>query len=299
MYKKIFISFLLFFIPLFFANAARSVSSFEIKLNGNEFKPGDEVKASAVFVNSFNEKITGEIIFSIYSLDGRFPTMPKRLAIAVEPGQKSAVLDYSILVSENMPEGIYLASAKVNDSNGTPVAEELKQLIVSGVKKQIGADLQICKSPDCADNQAVFLQRESVYFNLQTNLTDLQLKGWVENTKTQEKYDLQFENNKSKISLNNAGSYTINLTLNKTGYSGQTIQKDFAVISEPANINSASKCDGNGKCSGSENIQNCPQDCLKKSQIEYYKLILIIVIIIFAAIFLVLLYQFYRKQRNT
>lgn len=79
---------------------------------------------------------------------------------------------------------------------------------------------------------------------------------------------VNFENNLAIYSLKNKeeGNYSLRVILSKEGYQSVKIEKDFAILNAAPEIKSASMCNGNGKCEGEENTQNCPQDCLSNGR---------------------------------
>lgn len=293
--KLFFILLLMFFIPLIFVQAARYAPLMSISLNKEQFKPGDEIKVDIIFTNNFSQQIKGILTCGFVSYDNTLPPMPKMLEINLAPGEKIN-FDCSMMAGETMPDGLYKAMAEARDENNNLIAENTKEFSITGAKKEIKADLLVCKNENCDTNQAVFSRGETVHLKLITNILDLEIKSSMEDNKTKEKSDLIFKNNKARITAAKEGSYMVNLILNKNGYSEQIMQKDFAVISEPAKINSESQCDTNGKCSGQENEQNCPQDCVKVKKSADKTVILIVAIAIITAIMIVAYYFLIRKK---
>lgn len=287
----------MFFIPLIFIQAAQSAPLMSISLNKEQFKPGDEIKAGIIFTNNFSQQIKGILTCGFVSYDNTLPPMPKAQEINLAPGEKIN-FDCSMMVGETMPNGLYKAMAEARDENNNLIAENTKEFSITGAKKEIKADLLVCKNENCDTNQAVFLRGEIVYLKLITNILDLEIKSLLEDNKTKEKSDLIFKDSKARITAVKDGSYMVKIILNKNGYSEQIIQKDFAVINASAEIKSASICAVDGKCAGQENKQNCPQDCVPgKIKIFSSKIIGLAVLFIFIIIG-IMYYLFIRKKAD-
>ena len=300
--KKIFftIAISFFIIPIFALSAAEPIS---ITLNQQEFKPGDEIQAKVTFTNNYSKNLKGQLFYNFSSLSPDFPPMPQVQEIDLAPGQQSKTMDCSMTIGETMPEGIWRLEVEVRDGHNNIITKSNKQFLVTGTKKEINAELLICEDIDCKNNKAVFIKGETVYLELKTNVTDLEIDAQVQNSQTEEQQIITFTDNEIQIKIEQEGSYIINLTLSKDGYSEQSIQKNFAVINAPAQIKSVSICNQDGICASPENIQNCPQDCVKTEQaidktnvINIKIIIAIIAIVIIIAIMIAAYWFLVRKS---
>ncbi|MBA3047915.1 hypothetical protein KKC83_05100 [Patescibacteria group bacterium] len=259
-----------------------------IILNQQEFKPGDEARAKIVFVNNFSEQFTGRLFCDFTSLIHRLPPMPYVEEIDLAPGQ-SKTMDCSMAIAETMPEGVWRVEATVKDRSDNIISGSYKEFLVAGTKKEINADLLVCADVNCENNKAVFIAGETVYLKINSGITDMRINAQTQNSKTKDKQAIDFINNIAQIKSEQEGSFIINLTLNKSGYSEQAIQKNFAVIGAPAKIKSASVCSADGVCVSPETVQNCPQDCVQaKAKIISAKIIIfiasaLVIILIMAA----------------
>lgn len=298
MFKKLLILSIL--VILLFPLSLRAKEPIEISLNKESFKPGESIEAKAVFTNYFSEDIQGTISISIVSPDLNLPPFPKAEEIKIKPGE-SHTASYEMYVEENMTEGIYQVLAEIRDLKRNLITEGKKDFFISGTKKYLTADLQICSDAGCSSTKAVFIKGETVYLKLNpSGLTDLKIDARLKNSQIQEEKEITFANNVAQIKAEEEGGFIIKATLSKDGYSEQIIEKDFAVIAAPAEIKTVSVCNGDGKCRGGENIQNCPQDCMpgKKLSGQAVKIIIFGVAIIIIIIITSATYLYFVKKKK-
>ncbi len=302
--KKLFFIFFITSFLLFALNPSQAIELIKIDLNKDKFTNGEEVRAVIQVANNFSILLTGQLLCNFSSPDPNLPPTPQVWPINLEPGKKSDRLECSTLITETMPEGFYRVEVELRDQNFNIITETNKEFLVTGTKKEINAELLICADQDCQTPKVVFLQGENIFLKLKSTLTDLDIKGTIKLANSQNSSELIFKDNISGFKSNSIGSYLVNLKLNKAGYVEKIIDQDFAVIAQPVKINSASLCDGNGQCSGQENIQNCPQDCYVKykSLVTYLtdiKIIsLIIIAILVLAAILAAYYFLIRKNKS-
>lgn len=187
---------LILLLPGFFVNAAQPLI---IKINGESFKPSDNVKVEAEFTNTYSIPIKGYATCGFVSQDPNYQPFPKRINIDLIPGKSKKDINCNMSVAEDNPKGLYQALVEVYDENNSLVATDYKEFIISGTKNNIGADLLICEDNIRDKNKAVFIKGETVYLKLKTNIADLQIKAWSQNNKTEEKQDITFANNIAEI----------------------------------------------------------------------------------------------------
>jgi len=277
MFKKTFlftiISFL-FILPLF-ASAQQIIS---ISLNQQTFKPNEEIQAKVSFTNPTQKQLKGQIICNFTNLNRKLPPMPFMEEFDLAPNQKSKIFTFKMNISEWMPEGLWKADVEIRDERNNLVIKSYKEFRVIGTKKPIEADVNICRDKDCSERKIVFIKGETVYIKLNSKITDLEISSTIKTPSGEIKY-LTFKNNLASFKSDEIGSFSLWVNLSKEGYLKQKIEKDFAYIEKPAEIPSASICNEDGKCTGQENEQNCPQDCLKKKSNVILVLLVVIVIL--------------------
>ena len=257
--KKIIIVIMLSFLltlPLAIVNA----QSIDISLNQQTFRPGDEIRAKASFTNPESQHLSGHIICNFISLSPGLPPSSFMEKLDLSAGQKSKTFTFSMTVSEWMPEGLYRAEIEIQDEKETMIAKNHRDFKVIGTKRNIDAEVNICKDKECSERNAVFVIGETVYLKLDTFITDFDIDT-VLTTPDNEIRHLTFKNNLASFKADEAGSFSIAISISKEGYLVHKIDKSIAVIKAPVEIESASVCDADGNCENNENPTNCPQDC--------------------------------------
>jgi len=278
------IIFFLFVLPLF-SSAAQIVS---ISLDRQILKPNEKIEASVSFTNPTQNQLKGQLICNFTDLNRKFPPMPSVEEFDLAPGQKSKAFNFEMTVGKLMPEGLWRVEVEVRDENNNLITESYKEFKVIGTKKPIEANVNICADRSCSERKAVFVENETAYIKLDSPLTDLDISSTIKDPSGKIE-NIIFENNLAVYSLKNAdeGSYSLWINLSKEGYLNQKIERNFAVLNAPAEIQSVSICNADGKCEGEENKQNCPQDCLsgtKNKNSKFYIFVVAVLLIIGAGV---------------
>ncbi|MCK5320268.1 hypothetical protein KAJ61_02680 [Candidatus Parcubacteria bacterium] len=183
---------------------------------------------------------------------------------------------------------------------------EILEPIQKKVEKEFKIDTEpsfyfrilLCKGKPCAEKTKVFILNSDIYFDYISEVESPEIIAkLIYPDKTEKQIILP-----TQIKAEQVGNYELEITVKKDGYKTVSKKDMFGVIATPAKIKSASICNVDGKCSGQETAQNCPQDCVKVEQaidkinvINIKIIILIIAIIIIIAI-MITVYWFLIKR---
>jgi len=245
---------------------ASAESFLELELNRNEFKPGDKIRAEVTVNNQLNERLEGSVVFTIVHVGDLYPPMPELKKIALGPGESATDLVFQMSVIDTMPEGVYEAIARIENRNGEIITKRKKSMLVTGTLKTIEADLKVCPDSECRSSKSVYMPDETVYFRINSSVKDLQSDAELADLSSGSVRKLDFgKNYQAQASDLDPGSYEVKVSLDKKGYEGAVLQRDFAVIEKEPEIESASVCQVDGRCRDRETVQNCPQDCATSS----------------------------------
>lgn len=127
--------------------------------------------------------------------------------------------------------------------------------------------LKTCQDQECSKPSKTFVLNENIYFDYQASVEKPTIKAILTlPDKTTREIGLP-----SLIKAEQVGTYEIEVTASKKGYKTITKKEQFAVLEEEPEVPpTAGKCNANGICDNEENLQNCPQDCVKKNLTPYF-----------------------------
>lgn len=232
----------------------------DISLNQQEFKPGNEVKALVVLSNPTNQQLKGYLIVNFASFNQDLPPAPFRESFDLAPGAKSKAFPFAMIIGDTMPDGLYRVDAELRDEKETLITQSYKEFKVTGTKKTIRADANICADEMCSERKAVFIAGETIYLKIDTLIQDIVIDATIKTPKGTVK-KVAFADNLASIKADEEGIYSAEYVISKKEYENLSITNEFTVLGAPADIKSASECDGNGICENNENTRTCPQDC--------------------------------------
>jgi LPXTG-motif cell wall-anchored protein len=162
-------------------------------------------------------------------------------------------------------------------------------------KKPVKANIIICADKNCSQKKSAFTKNETVYFKINSDISNLNISSTVKIPSGEIKY-LTFEDNLASFQSNEIGDFSLWINLSKRNYQNLKIEENFVYL---AKIPSASICNGNGKCEGEENEQNCPQDCLPKTAGENNNKLYILIAGILLVVGVGIAFVLKRKRKKT
>ena len=264
--KRFFIAFVSFLLALPLANV--NAHAIDISLNGQTFKPGEEVHANVYFTNPTNQQLSGHIICNFVSLNPGLPPMPFMEEFTLDPHEKSRPFTFKMSIGVWMPEGLYKADVEVWDEEETLITKSYEEFKVIGTLKSIDASLNTCKDKDCSQRKSVFIIGETVYFKLDGSVLDYDVYAVLTTPDNEAVYPV-FDDRVASFEADKIGSFSLAIDLSKEGYQNHRIESSFSVLEAPAEIESVSVCDGNGICENKETPRTCPQDCPSGLEDDY------------------------------
>ncbi|MBN2043196.1 MAG: hypothetical protein JW754_05320 [Candidatus Aenigmarchaeota archaeon] len=273
--KFVIISFLMVFL---FSSFIASAGMIDIDEISGTYYPGDSVNLSVSITNEYNE--TKSFLVETFVIYPRTPPKPSLKSFEIVSG-KTIFFNENFIVHETIDSGEYFYQVMVFD-NETEAERKNVSFRVSGTLDTFD-DIyaRTCSDLECDGVQTVFLVGEKAYLEV-FNSEDAELAGDVIYP-TGHNNGLSFTGGFAMIDIDPPGDYIVNITASKDGYKTKSWLNMFSVMNEEPEFINDNVCAPDGKCSGEENHQNCPQDCLPAEGKEYYYIIGIIVLIIVAA----------------
>ncbi len=237
------------------------IKEFFLLTNKQVYNPNEEIKVVGVIKNPFfiTKKLT--VVYYLMSDDEiTFSSLGQVKNIQLKPGQVKKV-EFTSLVDQYLFPGNYKVKLEIL-AQSQKIGTKSKIIKIQKTNKYLDAKLHICKNTDCQLEKIIFLQGETAYLKINSNVSNLHIISKIKYPDKKEFQDLNFSDNLATISLTQLGSYKVIIEINKKDYNKQVIKKDFAVITKQPEIKSVSICNVDGQCLEPENSQNCPQDCL-------------------------------------
>lgn len=285
---------------------ASFTQALELSLNQEEYKLGDTVILNIKLKNELDQDVNWSLAHRIISKDGGYDSPPFAQKVELMPGEEKEI-EISFYVVEEMPPGTYEARAGILEQENMIVVQEFE---ITGTKKLIEAELVTCGEEECQLPGTVFFEDGKVYAKVITELQDLEIEGTVETPLGEE--NLNFDGMLAPIPIQGAGDYKVTVTLSKEGYQQKIDYIRFGILeSEPVKITDASKCNGDGVCSGEENYENCPQDCeptgeltnqtqngTEQAGMDWMLIAIIALALIIAAVIVIALVAFFIMKRR-
>ena len=164
------------------------------------------------------------------------------------------------------------------------------------VGKSVYIDIAVCADKDCFQKNKFFIQRETVYFKINSNRTNLEISSTIKTPGGKIKY-LNFENDLAVFQSDEIGGFSLWINFFEEGRLKSRVKKYFFYTEKQEKIFPASICNADGKCEGEENAQNCPQDCLPKTMGINNKLYISITVVLLVATG-IMIFVLKRKKKN-
>ena len=103
---------------------------------------------------------------------------------------------------------------------------------IQGTDKILNVQVQTCEDIDCRIEKSVFLQNETIYIKINSDVSNLEITGKIKYPNQVEVQDLNFKNSVVQIAADKIGSYEAVIYIKKDSYQNSIRKKDFAVIEE-------------------------------------------------------------------
>jgi len=131
--------------------------------------------------------------------------------------------------------------------------------------KEMDFFVEICKDDACLEKAKVFVLGEEPFISYESSYDGLEISALLIFP------DGSYEEIiiPGKLSADKVGSFSIEVSVSKTGFKPLKIVESFAVIEKNVDIVSASRCNADSICDADENYQTCPQDCLSGGEDGY------------------------------
>jgi hypothetical protein len=220
------------FILILFVNLISAVPVIEINVSSH-FIEGDMIKFSYTILSQQNENIK-------YVASINCPGSPEALLNLKEANlikNEPLLGEYSYgVMDENVKSGNCVASISVLE----PYTFEFKKNFeVSGVS-DLSITSLICKDASCSEKTKIFILGEKIYLNYASSTENVLINGTLTYPdKSSEEISLPY-----LFSAKQIGTYELNLVASKEGYKTTSLDEQFGVIEDNANIKYANL--GNG-----------------------------------------------------
>lgn len=254
--KVIFLGIIIFIGLVFFASEINA--KLDVEINGNTFKPGDEVQLKIRIKNDYPEVKTFLIIDYISSED--YAEMAQVREIVLSP-KESRVIERNFIVSKNLPSGPYKYLVSVSLDDEVIDNKTISFTITGTLKRFKNIYYKTCLDPNCTKPKITFeLSNSPIYLKVfETEGAILTGALTLPDSSTS---SLKFSDGLAKIKLKQTGKYSAEITAKKQGYQDYTFYVEFDVVEKlPQIVDLSGICNLNGVCDNGENYQNCPQDC--------------------------------------
>ncbi|MCK5416415.1 hypothetical protein KAI92_03240 [Candidatus Parcubacteria bacterium] len=208
-----------------------SIKEVILSTDKQTYNPNEEIKITAIIKNPFPEAKKWQVVYYFMSEDEKsFSALGQVKELEMKPGQTEKV-EFSSKVEQNLSPGDYKIKLKVIEQD-QEICIKTKMIKIQGTDKILSAEIQTCEDINCQTEKSVFLQNETIYLKVNSEVSDLDINGTIKYPNQNEIQNLNFENNIAQISANQIGSYKIVVNIKKDAYQSLIRQKDFAVIKE-------------------------------------------------------------------
>jgi hypothetical protein len=271
MIKKIAFILMILLIPVISA-----IPESDIHLSGikSEYYPGDEIVLNVTVINSDSDNLYVEVASKIVPkfTEGNMQGFEILVGeLNLNPGETGSIILPLSVVSETMLPGEYSVVSDINYGASNVQKENYFQVV--GTKKTIDANIRLCEEVGCENIKRVFIQGETVYLKLFSEVPNLEINAKIIDPQNME-IPLEFQDSLASLNPGGIGNYKLIVNLEKEGYKSISLNEEFGVIEKPAEIKTLGPlitdinkpieepiCNRDGICSGQETIQNCPTDC--------------------------------------
>ena len=204
----------------------------------------------------------------------------------------------SITVDDNLEPQTCVAFIQIS----SPIEKKIEKEFKIETTPSFQFNLNFCKDQSCAEKTKVFILNDNIYLSHTSEIKNPEITSkLIYPDKTEKQIILPIQ-----IKAKQIGNYELEIIAKKDGYKTVTRKDMFGVIGGQVEIKSASICNADGICASPENIQNCPQDCVKTEQaidktnvINIKIIIAIIAIVIIIAIMIAAYWFLVRKKENS
>lgn len=152
-------------------------------------------------------------------------------------------------------------------------------------------DLEIlfCKDNKCNQKSRVYKIGEIIFLDYKTNILEIKSEAII----TTSDDSIKKINLPGNYEFKQKGIYDIKVISQADNYKDNIQDFKITVLEGEIKVNDQRVCNADGICSGQENKQNCPQDCVKTEQTTKKIDIKIIIAIIAIAIIMVIIIAAY------
>ncbi|MEA2064894.1 MAG: hypothetical protein U9O66_01175 [Patescibacteria group bacterium] len=199
----------------------------------------------------------------------------------------------SIKVEDNLEPQACTAFIQISN----PIEKKIEKEFKIETTPSFQFSLQCCKDQSCAEKTKVFVLDSTIYLDYTSEIDSLEISA-----------NLIYPDKKAKqitlptsIKAEQVGNYELEVIAKKDGYKTVAKKDMFGIIGEQVKIKSASICNADGVCSGQENEQNCPQDCVKVKQTidkSNLKIIILIIAVVIIIGIIIAVYWFLARKKE-
>ena len=202
----------------------------------------------------------------------------------------------SITIDDNLEPQTCVAFIKIS----SPIEKKIEKEFKIETTPSFQFNLNYCKDKSCVEKTKVFILNDNIYLSHTSEVDNLEITvKLIYPDKTEKQITLPIQ-----IKAEQIGNYELEIIAKKDGYKTVTRKDMFGVIGEQVKIKSTSICNADGICASPENIQNCPQDCVKteqsvdKTNVINIKIIIAIIAIIIIIVIMVAVYWFFIRKND-
>lgn len=263
---------------------------------------GDTILIDYTIKSNFQEPVS--VLYRVY-YDCPTAPIPIReiIHVQLDPGSSVNDLFFGNVIDSSIDSQTCTAVLEILSPSNTIKEKSFDIISQESTTPSFDFGLITCNNEACTESKKVFMPNENIYISYDSEVANPTVTTVLTSPdKTKKQIALPYTIQAPQTQI---GTYELDVTASKTGYSSTSLKELFSVIESDVEILSASVCNADGICTDKENIQNCPQDCKAKALIaaepETEKpigrdMIIVIAIIIVAVIVIVV--AFLKKLNN-
>ncbi len=234
------------------------VPEIEIKVESqNSFQVGDTLQFSYTIISDRDV----DIKYIPYILCEQAPqTFLVEEEISLKANQSYQESYKGIEIDDKLESQTCIASIQITN----PIEKTEEKEFKVETSPSLDFKLKLCQDKDCSKTAKVFVLGNMIYLDYVADTQNLKIKtSLIYPDKTSKEINLP-----TAITAEQNGNYQIEVNVEKQGFKSIDIKDMFGVIGEEPKIKSVVVCNIDGICSGEENEQNCPQDCVKTEKVQ-------------------------------
>ena len=205
-------------------------ATLEVSTPKSEYSPGEDVEVH-VTVN-VEESTQGTLIIEFIGAESEyFVPEPFEMPVELPAGESEEFIHY-LPITELAPQGLYIAIAKLFDTEFGIIDEKEAHFTVVGTKENFSITIETCKDIECSEKSKVFISGETVFIDFTSDTENPTIEATLEFPDGSEK-EITLPHS---FTAEQEGTYTLNAKAAKEGFNDATTTAQIAAIGEKPEI---------------------------------------------------------------